>query len=328
LPKLCELSNGIDIPFQKSIKLEPHETKKVPLGIKFLMPKKLCALLMNKSSALIKYKVKVVLGLIDYGFSSELQVVLENTLNKPLELPEGVSVCQLLLLPSKVPKLTDSWIEPTIKRGSFGSTGQNFIKNKVENSSSHLNLIEMASDHKISVTSFGINIEPQPNILKCYFTENPNIREGLDKKVYFRLNLAGYRVTTCVDSGSDLTLMQESLYTDLFGSTKYLCNSIVTEVTSYSSNQITVLGEINTRFTLENSNSYSNPITITVIKDIPGSVTPFIFGNDSLKSCLATLGYTGEKSNPQPELIFKCPIEQSVRVYYASPLEIVSIYAD
>jgi hypothetical protein len=57
-------------------------------------------------------------------------------------------------------------------------------------------------------------------------------------------------------------------------------------------------------------------------------VTPFIFGNDSLRSCLATLGYTGEKSNPQPELIFKCPFEQSVRVYYASPLEIVSVYAE
>jgi hypothetical protein len=186
---------------------------------------------MNKSSAAIKYKVKVVLGLIDYGFSSELHFVLENTQNKPLELQEGISVCQLLLLPSKVPKLTDSWVEPPIKRGSFGSTGQNFTKNKVENSNSHLNLIEMASDHKISATSFGINVEPQPNILKCYFTENPNIREGLDKKVYFRINLAGYRVTTCVDSGSDLTLMQESLYADLFGSTKYLCNSIVTEVT-------------------------------------------------------------------------------------------------
>jgi hypothetical protein len=38
LPKVCELSNGIDIPFLKAIQLKPLEVKKVGLGIKFYAP--------------------------------------------------------------------------------------------------------------------------------------------------------------------------------------------------------------------------------------------------------------------------------------------------
>jgi hypothetical protein len=33
---------------------------------------------MNKSSALKRFKIKAILGLIDYGFKDELQLMIEN----------------------------------------------------------------------------------------------------------------------------------------------------------------------------------------------------------------------------------------------------------
>jgi dUTPase len=57
LPKLCEFSNGIDLPFQQNVQLKPLETRKIGLGVKFSIPEGYCGLLMNKSSALPKYKI-------------------------------------------------------------------------------------------------------------------------------------------------------------------------------------------------------------------------------------------------------------------------------
>jgi dUTPase len=65
LPQISPDSNGIDLPFQKEVSMNPNETQKIGLGVRFLIPEGHCALLMNKSSALPKYKVKIILGLID-----------------------------------------------------------------------------------------------------------------------------------------------------------------------------------------------------------------------------------------------------------------------
>jgi hypothetical protein len=83
---------------------------------------------MNKSSALKRFNTKVILGLIDYGFKDELQLMIENVKKKNLEIPKGQSVCQLLILPSKVPILMNEKLISKTERGGFGSTGQEFIK--------------------------------------------------------------------------------------------------------------------------------------------------------------------------------------------------------
>ena len=38
-PKICDLSNGWDLPFQESVGLKPMEYKKVDLGNKIILPK-------------------------------------------------------------------------------------------------------------------------------------------------------------------------------------------------------------------------------------------------------------------------------------------------
>ena len=190
LPKICDLSNGIDIPLQADLKLKSKEIKKANLGIRVIIPNKFCGLLMNKSSALTKYNIKVTLGLIDYGYNGELQTVLENDSASDVIIKAGTAFCHLLVLPAEAPRLDNNWTEPKIKRGGFGSTGQNFakinmhaknkqsakiktpavVKDKNNPNLSHtqLNLIKMAEDSQISATSFRVTMGSQSTTLKCF----------------------------------------------------------------------------------------------------------------------------------------------------------------
>lgn len=127
-PKICNLSNGWDLPLQEECVLEPMEFKKVDLGVKIILPQSYCAFLMNKSSARVKYGVHVFLGLIDVGFHNFLQMVIQNVTDKKVTLPAGTAVSQLLVIKSRIPKFELGWEELESRNGSFGSTGQNFEK--------------------------------------------------------------------------------------------------------------------------------------------------------------------------------------------------------
>ena len=105
-------------------------------------------------------------------------------------------------------------------------------------------------------------------------------REGLDKKIYFPIFINNYRVLTCVDNGSDLTLMHASLFKKLFKNHANLLNhKNVHSIKSYTDTDITVLGQVscNVKFT-----KYSNGTTIvlTIIADLGDSVPNFLFGNE------------------------------------------------
>ena len=76
---------------QADVTIEPLQTKKVNLGVRFIIPEKHCGLLMNKSSALTKFGIKVTLGLIDYGFNGEIETVLENTKSQKHYVAKGDS---------------------------------------------------------------------------------------------------------------------------------------------------------------------------------------------------------------------------------------------
>ena len=144
-PKICENSNGLDIPLQEDVHLKPHELKKINLKVKFIFPKHYCALLMNKSSARIKYNVQVQLGLIDVGYSDFVQMVVQNMTENDIILQAGTAVAQLLLLKAKIPKFSPDWQEPEIHRGGFGSTGHTFEKTDQKENS--LNYIQFYAEN-------------------------------------------------------------------------------------------------------------------------------------------------------------------------------------
>ena len=102
------------------------EYKKIDLGVKIILPKGYCALLINKSSARVKFGIHVFLGLIDIGFHDYMQMVIQNVSDEKVVLPAGIAVCQLLVIKSKIPKFEIGWEDLESRNGSFGSTGNNF----------------------------------------------------------------------------------------------------------------------------------------------------------------------------------------------------------
>jgi dUTPase len=87
------------LPLQTDIQFEANELKK----IKFKLPQHYSALLLNKSSARIKFNVSVTLGLIDVGFQNNVCMVVQNMSDKPLTLYAGTALAQLYVLKSKIP---------------------------------------------------------------------------------------------------------------------------------------------------------------------------------------------------------------------------------
>ncbi len=190
-------------------------------------------------------------------------------------------------------------------------------------SKTQLNLLEMASNSRISATSFMININRNKNQrINCYAFDNIAYRDGIDKKTYIPLFINNLRVIACADSGSDLSIMQLNLFKRLFKNYKnYLKNEDSLTIKSYSDNDLTVLGQCPLRVKFEPLGQQII-LTIIIVKDINATVPSFLFGNDSLRTTLATLAYTGDKSNPSPEIAIKNPHEQVLTTYFVSPREI------
>jgi len=349
LPKLCQNSNGIDLPLQENIVIKPGETATVGLKVKLQIPENYCGLLMNRSSALPKHKIRVTLGLIDTAYQNEIKVVLENITKTKITLKAGIALCQFLLLPSKVPRLRPKPLNNKINnRGSFGSTGNDFEKrtkrvlnkkpakiklHQIENSDNgknKINLIEMAEKANISATSFMLTVGSQSKkepkkTFQCFEISSP-IRKGLERKIYFPIFINKYRVIACVDSGSDVTLMQESLFRKIFHK-QSLSKSKILTIKTFSNNDICVLGEISSYVKFSTTGAVIN-LCILVIKDIGEIIPYFLFGNDSLKATMATLAYSGDKQDPTPELVINSPEKHIAKIYYCSPEEIFTAEAN
>ena len=132
----------------------------------------------------------------------------------------------------------------------------------------------------------------------------------------------------CIDSGSDLTLMQENQFLRIFNKNKKLLRPCQTcNIRTFSDNELKVLGQIECPVAFERG-GMPVYLTIIVIQDINDSVPAFLFGNDSFKTCLATLAYTGNKESPLPEFMVHIPFRVSVPVYYSSPHETFSCTAN
>jgi dUTPase len=125
-PKICDHSNELDLPFHDNVLLNPYQILKVSLGCCLQFPVHFCGLLLNKSSALPTYNIQVHCGLIDVGYTGEIQAVIENKSSQPQTLVAGTAVVQLLVIPSPIPVFQETNQLTSIERGGFGSTGQQF----------------------------------------------------------------------------------------------------------------------------------------------------------------------------------------------------------
>ncbi len=101
--KICDHSNRLDLPFHDDVLLNPYQIFKGSLGCRLQFPVHFCGLLLNKSSSLPTYNIQVHCGLIDVGYTGEIQAVIENKSSQPQTLVAGTAVVQLLVIPSPIP---------------------------------------------------------------------------------------------------------------------------------------------------------------------------------------------------------------------------------
>jgi hypothetical protein len=186
-----------------------------------------------------------------------------------------------------------------------------------------VNLVEMAALADISATSYTLSVGSQPPSFSCYAVDdNYNSLYMVERKSYCAIYINKYRTIACIDSGSDLTVMQYELFNSLFNrtSTRILQDCTLKSITSFSANPITVHGQF-TCYIGFSPGGPTVPITITVIMDIVG-VPNFLFGNDSLRATWAIFAFAGDKDDPQPELVVRNPQEQKVEIFYVPPRDI------
>ena len=120
---------GLDICAVEGLTLSPGERAAVPTGLAVAIPPGWAGLVVPRSGFARRHGVTVANapGLIDAGYRGELQVLLVNLGDEPVDIAPGDRVAQLVLTPTGTPTpvLVDE-LPASDGRGldGFGSTGR------------------------------------------------------------------------------------------------------------------------------------------------------------------------------------------------------------
>ena len=140
------------------------------------------------------------------------------------------------------------------------------------------------------------------------------------KKIYIPVYLNKFRIVGCLDSGSDVTIMQESLFNQIFKKSMKINQSEVTHIVTFSDDTVNVLGEKTAYVKLE-ANHPGILMSICIIKDIP-NVPSLLLGSDLLELGLGSISYNGDPHNPSPQVTFKAPIYVKCKTFFEASRDI------
>jgi hypothetical protein len=330
---------------------KPRESKTVPLSLKiqFTNVNSDTSLLLITGGRIIFSKLNFYIQptLMRAAHQTEIVLQITNCSDKAVVTPPNFHINMIMVSLDKSPSLQIEWAK--IRKKSFKGQnllkdifhlthqqvtkflsakqiniilekGRNFETDPPYSPPEKIDLLEMAENSSISATSFMININHQrPEQIQLYAFDNQIHRDGIDRKTYFPVYINNYRVVVCADSGSDLTIIQFSLFKKLFKNARNLLKDDTgIKITSYSNNDLKVLGQcpVQTKF---KPKGLSVTLILTVVSDIATNVPTFLFGNDSMRETLATLAFTGDVRAPTPEVIIKKPQVLCLKTYYQSP---------
>lgn len=115
-----------DLQAAENVTIAPYRMKTVRTGVRMAIPKGYVGLLFARSS-LCQLGVIMAngVGVIDSGYTGEIQVPLPNESPKIFELPAFARIAQLVVIPCELPtfRRVDSLEETERGEGGFGSTG-------------------------------------------------------------------------------------------------------------------------------------------------------------------------------------------------------------
>lgn len=113
---------GADVYVDRDVYINPHITRKIPLGFGLELPDGYVAFVFPRSSWSSK-GIVCELPPIDSGYRGEIHAVITNHTDETIKIPGGTRIGQLVVLPVVV---ADFVTETGEERGSgaFGSTGE------------------------------------------------------------------------------------------------------------------------------------------------------------------------------------------------------------
>ena len=184
-------------------------------------------------------------------------------------------------------------------------------------------LLEIAEMGNISATAFMIRREVRQD--QQFIFRNTSINEN-DKKIYIPVYLNNYRIIACTDTGSDVTIIQKSIFRKIFPRAEVTKATRNLRILSFSGTRVGIEGTFETEIRF-NPKKEGIQVILLIIPDNP-SVPSFLFGNDSLRAGMVTLSYTGTTDDPIPTIEFYHPYYFKSPVYYTSPNEAELCYCD
>lgn len=126
-PKSYEGDAGIDLTTSVETTIEPNTWALVPTGTKIQIPRGLFAWVTNRSSAIKNYKLMVLTGIIDEGWTGEYFASVWNMGDEAVTLKVGDRVAQVVFLHNVLKGLTPTQVDAIEDRdrgcNGFGSTG-------------------------------------------------------------------------------------------------------------------------------------------------------------------------------------------------------------
>ena len=108
------------------------------------------------------------------------------------------------------------------------------------------------------------NISDTAYMIKRGCVFNTDVREKPDilteishtKKIYILTYVNKFCIVGCIDSGSDITIMQLNRYDQVFKSRHHIIPADIEHITTFIENIIPVLGVINTKFAYKKSSRH------------------------------------------------------------------------
>lgn len=118
-------SAGLDLHCVELVRIEPKDRALARTGLAVQIPPGYYGRVAPRSGLATRVGLDVLAGVIDADYRGEIQCLLYNTGNEPIELPPGSKICQLIVEKIITPAAVWSDEISATERGSggFGSTG-------------------------------------------------------------------------------------------------------------------------------------------------------------------------------------------------------------
>ena len=178
-------------------------------------------------------------------------------------------------------------------------------------------LFRIAGYQRISATHCISGVgKPRPELAPARRTVLMTGVPGSDRKTYLRVYMGGSRVIGLLDSGSDLTILQERMFRRLRKNNQQWDKCPLAEISTFSDHRVPILGQV--RWEIKFDRSQAGITTdVIIVPDMSEGIPSLILGADLLELGQGEISF----SPSSPPVVFRAPTYIEPKVYRVSPAE-------